>query len=328
MDRFRRLLRGADDLQQRHVWLAFPAAVVRKFADDRAGGLAALIAYYGFFSLFPLLLVLTTVTAYAVHWDPQLQRRIVDSAIAQFPVIGTQIRSSVGSITGNALALGFGIVASLWGGLAVLASVQSAMDEVWDVPRRERAALIARVVRGLATLLALGASVVAATVTAGVSASLGSSFLVLGAGLALSAVINVVTMAVVFRSLTTASVSWSDVAPGAVFAGVVWTILQAWGGYIVGRRVVGAGDVYGVFAIVIGLLSWLYLGAQLTVLAAEVNVVRRNRLWPRSFIPPPIGSEDERSLTLQAQEEEAVRGERVSVTFDPDTSSVERRASG
>jgi membrane protein len=319
----RQLLRRADDLQQRRPWLAFPAAVIRKFSDDRAGGLAALIAYYGFFSLFPLLLVLTTVAAYIVHGDTDLQRRIVDSALAQFPVVGTQIRASVGSISGNAVALVFGVLASLWGGLAVLASVQTAMDEVWDVPRRERAALIGRILRGLVVLLALGASVVAATLVAGLSASLGSSVLMLAAGLAVSAFINVVTMAVVFRSLTIARVSWGDVAPGAALAGVVWTGLQGWGGYIVDRHIVGAGDTYGAFAVVIGLLSWLYLGAQLTVLAAEVNVVRRDRLWPRSFFPPPTGPQDERSLTLQARQEEAVPGERVSVAFDPETSDQE-----
>jgi YihY family inner membrane protein len=325
---FRRLLRRADDLQQRHAALAFPAAVIRKFADDRAGGLAALIAYYGFFSLFPLLLVLTTVAAYLVHGDEELQQRILDSALAQFPVIGTQIRESVGSITGNALALGFGIAGALWGGLAVLASVQTAMDEVWDVPRRERSKMIARIMRGLVALLALGVSVIGATVVAGLSASLGSSLLVRGAGLVVSVLINTVTIAVVFRSLTIAGVSWKDVAPGAVLAGVVWTALQGWGGYIVGRHVVGAGDVYGMFAIVIGLLSWLYLGAQVTVLAAEVNVVLRNRLWPRSFFPPPTGPQDERSLRLQARQEEAVPGERVSVTFDPGASRVERKGSG
>jgi membrane protein len=323
-----RLLRRADDLQQRHPTLAFPSAVLRKFSDDRAGGLAALIAYYGFFSIFPLLLVLTTVAAYLVHWNPDLQHRILDSALVQFPVIGTQIRENVGSITGNAVALAFGVVAALWGGLAVLASVQTAMDEVWDVPRRERARMVARILRGLVALLALGASVVAATVVAGLSASLGPSILFAAAGLVASATINVLTMAVVFRSLTIASVSWKDVVPGAVLAGVVWTALQGWGGYIVSRHVVGASDVYGMFAIVIDLLSWLYLGAQVTVMAAEVNVVLRNRLWPRSFFPPPPGPQDERSLMLQARQEEAVPGEHVSVSSERDTSRVERRGSG
>ncbi len=127
-----------DDVQQRHVWSAFPAAVIRKFGDDGAGGLAALIAYYGFFSLFPLMLVVVSVASSVLRNDPALQARIVDSAIAQFPIVGTQIRENVGSVAGSPLAIVIGIGAALWAGLAVVSSVKTAMDEIWDVPRRKR----------------------------------------------------------------------------------------------------------------------------------------------------------------------------------------------
>ena len=82
-----------------------------------------------------------------------------------------------------------------------------------------------------------------------------------------------------------------------------------------GQADLGGKDVYGVFAVVIGLLSWLYLGAQIAVLAAELNVVLRKGLWPRSLIPPPHRPEDDRAMRLQAQEEEADPRERVSVEF-------------
>ena len=118
--------------------------------------------------------------------------------------------------------------------------------------------------------------------------------------------------------------------PGAVLAGVAWTGLQMLGGYIVDSKISGAGDVYGLFAVVIGLLSWLYLGAQLTLVATEVNVVLRRRLWPRSFLASPTGPEDERALTLQAQQEEVLTSERVSVDFDrgPRPQRVEDTQSG
>lgn len=310
-----RALRRVDDVQQQRPWLALPAAVVRKFGDDRAGGLAALIAYFGFFSLFPLMLVVVTVASYVLHGNEELQRRIVDSALVQFPVIGSQIRDNVGSITGSPFALAVGIGGSLWAGMAVLASVQTAMDEVWDVPRRDRKALVPRVLRGSIVLVALGAAVLAAALAAGVSTALGS-FAALITGAVIAAILNVATMLIVFRVLTAAPVSWRDVLPGAVLAGVVWTGLQAAGGYIVGSKISGAGDVYGLFAVVIGLLSWLYLGAQLTLVSAELNVVLRRRLWPRSLFPPPTGPKDERALTLQAQQEVALSSERVSVDFD------------
>jgi uncharacterized BrkB/YihY/UPF0761 family membrane protein len=122
-------------------------------------------------------------------------------------------------------------------------------------------------------------------------------------------------MMFVFKVLTAAAVSSRDVWPGATLAGVLWTGLQALGGYIVGRRISGASDVYGVFAVVIGLLSWLYLGAQITMLSAELNVVLRKGLWPRSLMSLPHRPEDERAMRSQAQEEEAVPNERVSVEF-------------
>ena len=314
MGRLRRLALRADAAQQRHPGLALPAAVIRKFADDRAGGLAALIAYYAFFSLFPLMLVAVTVTSYILHGNEQLQNRIVDSMLVNLPIIGTQIRGGIHSINGSMFALTVGIAGALWAGMGVLASVESALDDIWDVPRRERASIIPRLIRGAIVLVALGAAVLVAALTAGISTAM-SSVPAAVIGWSLAAVLNVGTMMIVFRVLTAAQVSWRDVWPGATLAGVLWTGLQALGGYIVGRRISGASDVYGVFAVVIGLLSWLYLGAQITVLAAELNVVLRKGLWPRSLIPPPHRPEDDRAMRLQAQEEEADPRERVSVEF-------------
>jgi len=314
MGRLRRLAYRADAAQQQRPWLALPAGVIRKFGDDRAGGLAALIAYYGFFSLFPLLLLVVTVSSYVLHGNEQLQARIVDSALTNLPIIGTQIRTGIHSIDGSVFAIVVGIVGALWGGMGVLAAVESAMDDVWDVPRRARASLLPRLLRGAIVLVVLGSAVLLAALTASVSA-VSNSVLASGIGWLVAAVLNVGTMMFVFKVLTAAPVSWRDVWPGATLAGVLWTGLQALGGYIVGRRISGASDVYGVFAVVIGLLSWLYLGAQITVLSAELNVVLRKGLWPRSLMPPPHRPEDERAMRSQAQEEEAVPNERVSVEF-------------
>ena len=123
---WQRSLHRIDEVQQRHRWSAFPAAVIRKFGDDGAGGLAALIAYYGFFSLFPLMLVVVSVASSVLRNDSALQARIVDSAIAQFPIVGTQIRDNVGSVAGSPLAIVIGIGGALWAGLGVVASVKTA----------------------------------------------------------------------------------------------------------------------------------------------------------------------------------------------------------
>ena len=76
MNAIQRTLQRIDAFQQRRKWLAFPFAVVKKFGDDRAGNLAALIAYYGFFSLFPLLLVMVSVLGFILRGHPDLQSRI------------------------------------------------------------------------------------------------------------------------------------------------------------------------------------------------------------------------------------------------------------
>ena len=201
--------------------------------------------------------------------------------------------------------------------MGVLAAVESAMDDVWDVPRRARASLVPRLLRGAIVLVVLATAVLLAAMTASISA-VSSSLLASGVGWLIAAALNVGTMILVFKVLTAAPLSWRDVWPGATLAGVLWTGLQALGGYIVGRRISGASDVYGLFAVVIGLLSWLYLGAQLTVVSAELNVVLRKGLWPRSLLPPPDRPEDERAMRLQAQEETAVSNERVSVEFRHD----------
>jgi uncharacterized BrkB/YihY/UPF0761 family membrane protein len=104
MGRVERVLRAADRFQQRHTVLAMPIGVVKKFGDDQAGKHAALLAYYGFLSLFPLLLVFATLLAYVLARNPQLQQELIDAAVTQLPVLGTQIQGSIKTIEGSASA--------------------------------------------------------------------------------------------------------------------------------------------------------------------------------------------------------------------------------
>ena len=136
----------------------FPLAVAKKFGEDKAGHLAALVSYYAFFSLFPLLMVFTAVLGMLLRGNPELQDAIVDSALTQFPVIGDQIRDNVGSLKGSAVALAVGIGTALWAGMGVTTALQSALNSVWDVPiRRQPNFLIARL-RSLIMLGVLGSS--------------------------------------------------------------------------------------------------------------------------------------------------------------------------
>jgi YihY family inner membrane protein len=309
-----RLLRRADELQRTRPALAFPVAVAKKFGDDRAGQLAALIAYYGFFSLFPLLLVFATVVAIVARDDPALQQRLLDSAVSQFPVVGTDIRESVGELSGAPAALAIGIVGALWSGTAVVTAAQHAMDEVWDVPRVERPAIWIRLVRAVLLFAAFGSAIVVAAVLAGVGGEAASPLVRIPATIAM-VVLSVGVFAVAYRVLTTAHVRWGDVVPGALLAAIVWTALLYAGGWLVDRWVRNASEAYGFFKIVIGLLTWIFLLAQVFVAAAEVNVVRARRLWPRGLSEPPLAPTDRRVLADQAEEERAHADERIDVRF-------------
>jgi YihY family inner membrane protein len=326
-----RTVEAIDRFQQRRTWLAFPFAVIKKFGDDRAGNLAALIAYYGFFSLFPLLLVLVSVLGIVLRNNPSLQQSILDSALRDFPVIGTQISRNIRGLTGNAFALTVGIVGTLWGGLGVVQAAQEAMNEVWDVPLKRRPNFIMKRVRSLLMLAVLGTITILSTVLSGFGTSTGAKGVLLRmAGIAVSLLLNLALYLLAFRILTVADVSWGDVFPGAAVAAVLWTALQSLGGYYVTHQVKNASEVYGTFAVVIGLLVWFSLGAQITLYAAEVNVVRTKRLWPRSMRQqPPLSEPDVRTLRDKAKMEERIPPERVDVAFDqPERGREERHDVG
>jgi membrane protein len=311
-----RLLGRFDRFQQSRSWVAFPLAVAKKFGDDRAGSLAALIAYYAFFSVFPLLLVLVSVLGILLRGDPGLQERILDTALAQFPVIGEQLRRPA-SVAGNGMTLAIGTVTALWAGLGVTQAAQNAMNEVWDVPIKERPNFLWTRVRGLLMLVVLGAFVLSSTFLSGLITAEGAlSVLLRIGGLLASLALNLALFLVTYRILTRADLSWGDVFPGAGVAAVLWTVMQGIGGYYVTHQVKNATSVYGTFALVIGLLAWFYVGAQLTLCCAEINVVRVRHLWPRSLVTPPMNEADERTLRAAAKIEERVPEEVVDVTFD------------
>lgn len=307
-------VRALDRLQRRRPVLGFPIAVVKKFSDDQAGNLAALLAYFGFFSIFPLLLVFVTVLGYVLKGDPELYRRIVDSALGQFPVIGEDIK--VNGLKGSAVALVVGVLAALWAGLGVTLAGQRAMDRVWDIPMRERRNFLTARLRGLLVLVVLGTLNVAITTAVGLLVGVDAGTELKIAGFGASLLLDLLLFWAAFRLLTSAEVPTRDLVLGIVMAAFLWALLQALGGIYVDRVVSRANATYGFFAIVIGLLSWLYLGAQLVLLSAEANVVRARRLWPRSILEP-VTDADRAALQAAARAEERREGEHIEVTFGP-----------
>jgi membrane protein len=310
-------LHALDRRQQASPRLSFLAAVIKKFGDDQAGQLAALIAYYGFFSLFPLLLVFVTVLGFVLQGDASAQSSVLHSTLSQFPIIGTQLQKNVGSLEGNGLSLAIGLIGSLLAGLGITGATQNAFNQVWYVSHRDRPNFLKARLRGLALLFVLGVLAIVSTVAAGfVTAGGGSSVPAVIGGVIVAFAVNLLLFFTAFRFLTASEVETSDLLPGVVMAAILWQILQHVGGYYVDHVVRHAKETSGTFAFVLGLLAWLYLGGQVTLLAAEVNVVRARRLWPRSFFSNPLLDADKRALTSTAEVEERVDEQNVEVDFD------------
>jgi membrane protein len=274
-------LDALDAFQQRSPRLGFAVAVFKRFDDDQASQMGALIAYYGFFSLFPLLLVFVTVLGFVLEGSPSTQESVLHSTLSQFPIIGTQLQQNVHSLTGSVPALVIGLFGATLAGLGITGATQSAFNKVWEIPRSHQLGFLAWRVRGVGMLIVFGLLMIVSTVAAGyVTAQTTGAFAVLG-GVVVALAANLLLFFAVFRLLTSEEVSTRDLIPGIVVAAVLWQVLQHVGGFYVEHVVRHAKETSGLFAFVLGLLTWLYLGGQVTLIAAEVNVVRARRLWPR-----------------------------------------------
>lgn len=308
----KRLLHRLDRYQRARPWLAFPFGVVKKFAGDKAGYLAALVAYFGFFSLFPLMLAFTSILGFVVT-DPQDQREFSDAAADQIPVVGDIIRDTAGSLEGSVIAIVIGLALALWSGLRIVDAMQNAMNDVWDLPRVVRPKLLERRLKGFLMLLVIGGglvgSIVASNVAAFVDAIPGGGKVAIWAGTAL---ISVLLYLVGYQLLTDAKLPWRDLWPGALFGGISWWALQTFGSAYITSQQASAGETYGQFASIIALFAFLFVAAQLSIVGAEISVVRARKLWPRSLVKGEVTEADLRAFedlaasTLQDENYEVI----------------------
>ncbi|MFI1991058.1 YihY/virulence factor BrkB family protein [Actinoplanes sp. NPDC020271] len=318
-----------DRFQREHAWASFPLAVLYKFFDDEGNYLAALIAYYAFVSMFPLLLLSTTILGYVLSGNPDLQHRILTSALSEFPIVGDQLQEP-SRIGGGAAGLVIGVLGALYGGLGVAQAVQYAMNTTWRIPRNKRPNPVKARGRSLLLLGIAGLAVIGTTtLSAFGSGSAGSLGGVLKILLLVAAIlINAMIFIVAFRLATARHLSMADVAPGAIGAAVVWQLLQTFGVAYVEHVVKGASATNGVFALVLGLLAFFYITAVAIVLCAEINVVRVERLYPRALLTPftdnvELTSGDTRAYTDQAVSQRSKGFENIDVTFDKPAPTVE-----
>ncbi|MBV9292461.1 MAG: YihY/virulence factor BrkB family protein [Frankiales bacterium] len=313
------LLRRVDMLQRRHQWLAFPFAVIKKFGEDQAGNLAALIAYYALFSVFPLLLAMSTVLGFLLHGNPHLQQEVTNSALKNLPLVHLQTKHAQ---AGSIVALVVGLAISVWSGLGVAKTAQTAFNTVYLVAHTDRPNFLKSTLRALGLVVVGGLGLIITTALSSAVAnvhSIGGLNVGIGLrilGIAIAVALNAGLFLLLFRWLTVRDVGWRDALPGAVIAAIALQALQIAATAFINHKLSGASKTYGKdVAGVVVLMSWFYLQAQVVLLAAEINVVRQYRLWPRALTDPPATEADFRAYEAYAERERYQPEENVDTEF-------------
>jgi len=319
--RVNRVIAWADRLQRKHGVLGFPYAVVKKYGDDAGGREAALITYYGFLSIFPLLLLGVAVLSRVLASNPDLRERLITAVVPE--ALRSTVEHSLAALPTSTVPFVFGLLGLLYSGTGVVFSVYQTLNHVAAVPHRLRAPFLSRYIRVFVMLaalliggLAVGALTVVATALPG-QPGIQRAAAVLGSALVIFAVLLLAARLLLVRPAPV-RVLW----PAAVLGTVVVTLVLTVGAPLLARLVAKAGPVYGSFATVAGMFALLYLVGQGLVYAAEVAAVRYARLWPRAFDLTRPTEADVRALTLLAREQERIPAARVSFRLAPPDSSA------
>jgi membrane protein len=319
-----RLIEKIDAAQQRHRRASIAVATYKKFSQDQSTNLAAMIAFWAFFSIFPLLLVGVTVLGWAL---PASDKASVLSRVAEmFPLLEP---STIRGLTGSVWALVLGALTALWSGISVGGALQTAFNSVWEVPQYMRPNKLRQTLRSVRLVVTFGVGLVATTLlTSIITSSANGVHLSLAGhigGYALAVLADVLLISASFRFLTAREIHTRDVLPGAILTGVVFFVLQELSAFIISRHLKSAQATYGHFATVITILWWFYLQSVVTLLGAQLNVVLKARLYPRSLSGPPRTEPDRRALQAYAEERTYHANEKVSTELEPVSAETEHK---
>lgn len=280
-----KLIRRFNRYQQHNHLPAFCYAVVKKYSEDRAGYQAALLTYYGFLALFPLLMVLITLTDTLLIRHPNLQANVLKSITDYFPLLGSQLAQHIHSLKQSGFALLLGVLLALYGARGVANAFSDAVQNIWQVPKQERNGFPKSTYKNLTLLVIGGAGFILASVSASLAASAGRDFIFR----LLSTLINFIILFWLFTFMINFSlpkrIPIADTRLGALTAAVGLVILQLVGGYILVHELKKLDELYSYFAISLGLLFWIYLQSQVLLYAVEISIVGSKKLWPRSIDP-------------------------------------------
>ncbi|HET8718988.1 MAG TPA: YihY/virulence factor BrkB family protein [Nocardioidaceae bacterium] len=318
-DRFDRFQRG-------HAVVGLPLAVVYKFFDDQGNYLAAILTYYAFIAIFPLMLIASSVLGFLLQGNQELKQELLTSALAQFPIVGTQL-GRPGGIQGSASAVVVGSLTALYGVLGLGQAAQNSVNATWAIPRNSRLNPVVSRLRSLALLVVAGVAVLAVAVLSSITSHVEVFGSDVDVGIRLlfslvSVVLTGVVLTVMLVFATSRRHRFRTVLPGGLAIAVMWQLLQTLGGVYVDRVISRVSEMNGVFALVLGLVALLYVAAVMGVLGLELNVVLAKRLWPRALLTPftddvELTDADRRVYTEYAQAQRHKGFEKVRVSFHP-----------
>lgn len=302
---FQRFLTGIDTWQRRHRASAFPYAVVKKYGDDESGYQAALITYYGFLSLFPLLIVATSVIDLISRGNAALRARLTHAIGNYLPSVSDQLQRTVHSKAGTGLALVVSLLFTLYGAKGSADAVRHALDHTWEIPRVSRGGFPKNTLRSLVLIIGAGIGLLlSATLTGFATSTFGHVWYLRLLPIILGLAINYLVFLFVFRVGTSKKHPVADIRLGAITASATLLVLQTVGTLLVNHQLKHATGAYGQFGIVLALLFWIYLQAQVFMYTVQINVVHTYKLWPRSLSGKNLTRADTRVLDLYVKREQ------------------------
>jgi YihY family inner membrane protein len=316
MNPVERAIRRVDATQRRYTPTAFVFGVIKKYGDDNGGVLVSNLAYSAFVSMFPLLLVLVTILGLIASVDPSFKADALNAVAGQVPLIGQTLTRNVHQLKrASVIGLIVGVLSLIWGSAGLAQSGLFTMGQVWNLPGPARPGYVQRLGRAGLFLCLLGGGVIVTTLLASLNTYGHNAFVFVVLAEMLAAAVNVGMYIGAFRVLTPKGVPVRKLVPGAITGGILWTVLQVLGTYLV-HHYLHSDSVYGVFATVLGLIAWIYLAVEITVYSAEINVVLARHLWPRAIVQPPLTEADRASMAMQALQNQRRPEQHIEVTFD------------
>jgi YihY family inner membrane protein len=301
---------GIDAIQQKHAFLAIPYAVIKKYGEDRGGDRVALLTYYGFLSLFPLLLLLLTSLEVVLSSYPDLRETILRTTLSNFPALSHDLSESISSLSGTWYRIILSGVLTLLASFGVANTLRDSIGDLWQIPLSKRRGFPWNYLTNLGIIMLSGLVLAATTLLVSLVTKDGTPWY-----FGLSVILNFGLFLLIFRIATPKAISTKHLLIQSAITAFIWQILQVTGSYLVERELSNLNLLYGSFAVVLGLLFWLYFVARVAIYAIEVDVVLANRLWPRS-IAGETTEAGRKAYAAYAKAQQRLAEEDIHVTFN------------